>query len=158
MMFPKPQKRKSARTMTAKEFRKALEEKAHKYSAAWVKPQDGSKAFPSKLEHAVWQLLKWRERAGEIRNVIRYPQVRLKDKCSHCGASAVDYTVDFRFELDTGQYVYVEAKGCEDRTYKRNKKLWQQVGPAPLQVWKGRWEKPFLAEVVLPKTQREKTP
>lgn len=97
----------------------------------------------------------------KFRNEGRFPEfrrevaVRLKEKCSECGAAALVYKVDFAYpSKDT--LIYVEAKGAEVASFMRRKKAWVKSGPGDLQIFKGRYHKgvcvPYLAETVFPKS------
>lgn len=107
--------------------------------------------FPSKLEAAVWALLLAREKAGEIKNIQRQATVVLQD-----GPREVKITwrLDFSFERkSTGATEYVEAKGMETETYRLKLKLWRKNPPAALEIWKGDYRRPALAERIEPTHQ-----
>lgn len=119
----------------------------HKYGAKPVTIE--GEAFPSKLEGAVYQMLKLRERAGEIRDIRRQSSIVLKSKCNECGDGPVVWKCDFSFEdAATGARVYAEAKGVETSDYKKRKRLWKAKPPAKLEIWKGSWQRPKLVEVI----------
>lgn len=101
--------------------------------------------FSSKLEESVYQILTLREKAGEIRSITQQVTVELI-----CG---IRWKVDFAFiDVKTKKSVWAEAKGCETDRYRLCLKLWAGgFGPGPLEIWKGRWEKPMLVEIVTPK-------
>jgi hypothetical protein len=108
-------------------------------------------AFSSKLEGAVYSLLKLREKAKELTDIQLQASVRLKEKCNACGAGAVVYKVDFSFtDLKTGATVYCEAKGVRDSSYVKRERIWRKTGPGILEVWGGNWKSPRLTETIFP--------
>lgn len=124
--------------------------KAHKYRAQ--KTLIGGHEFPSKLEASVYSILLLRERAGEVTDIKRQQAVRLKEKCSMCGAGPVVWKVDFSaINSKTGELFFVEAKGEETGDYIKRKKLWKADPPYRLEIWKGSWRNPVLTEVIEPK-------
>ncbi len=123
--------------------------KAHKFNAKKT-IVDGI-AFPSQLEASVFKKLKEQEALGFISDIKLQASVRLKDKCEHCGSAAVTWKVDFRFIDENGKERYAEAKGAETPDFKKRKKLWKTLGPAPLEIWKGSWRYPKVVEIVEPK-------
>lgn len=98
--------------------------------------------FPSGLEAAVFSTLKLLQKSGEITDIQRQPRVPL--------VSGIRWFVDYKCTKADGSIYYVEAKGLETEAYKLKRKLWFDFGPAPLEIWKGNWKKPFLAETVIP--------
>lgn len=118
-----------------------------KYGAVKTVTPWGS--FPSKLESAVYQLLLYREKAGEIRNIRRQVPVRLREKCDHCGSGSVVFKVDFSFEdVSTGQTVFCEAKGCKTASYMIRERIWRKNPPGRLEIWGGSYRKPGLIETL----------
>lgn len=105
--------------------------------------------FSSKLESAVYDMLKNRESAGRIREIkCQQTVVLLPGPRSH----RIAWKVDFSFiELNKGErLVYCEAKGIETSDYKLKLKLWRANPPAPLEIWKGSHKRLFLAERLEP--------
>lgn len=98
--------------------------------------------FPSKLEAAVYQLLKLRERAGEISDIKRQQTVVLQEGSRDV---RITWRVDFSF-IERNELVYAEAKGIENADYKLKLKLWRANPPAPLEIWKGHHMRPKLVE------------
>lgn len=113
----------------------------------------------SKLEAAVFGILKLRERAKEIRNIRIKRGVLLAVetvKNQRTGKERkrdVRWKVDFSFErVSDGVRVWCEAKGVESDLYHRQLRLWRDgAGPGPLEIWKGSWQRPILVELVIPK-------
>jgi hypothetical protein len=106
--------------------------------------------FASKGEAAVFQILKLREKSGEITGIRHPARVHLT-----CG---IYWNVDFNFiSVKSGHTIWAEYKGFEDRRYRMCKKLWEGgFGPGTLEIWKGSWMRPMLVEVVKPKLYEEK--
>lgn len=101
-------------------------------------------SFASKLEASVYQMLKLRERAGEIKILQVQDHVYLT-------RARIQYIPDFRcLDLATGEEFFVEAKGFEAPTWPLKKKLWKHYGPKKLEVWKGTYLRPVLDEVIIP--------
>jgi hypothetical protein len=107
--------------------------------------QDGY-SFASKLEAAVYQTLKLRARAGEIEILLHQCRILLSD-------AEVCYVPDFKCrDQRTQEVFFVEAKGFETPEWKIKKRLWSAYGPAPLHIWRGTHNRPFLEEVLVPKS------
>lgn len=98
--------------------------------------------FASKLEAEVYKILKMRERAGEISDIKKQQRVDLT-----CGIS---WRVDFSFfDKATKKRTYAEAKGMAGERYRLCRKLWKGGhGPGKLEIWKGSYKSPKLAEIV----------
>ena len=106
--------------------------------------------FSSKLENAVYQILKLREKAGEISDI------RQQD-CVDLGFG-IRWKVDFSFFMKNvtdkffGKRVYVEAKGVKTERYRMCLKLWEGgQGPGPLEIWEGHYLKPMIKQIIIPK-------
>lgn len=114
-----------------------------KYGAERVELPSGE-SFPSKLEAAVYEILRLRERAGEISEIKRQDSVSL--------GFGLRWKVDFSFTVNaTGARQWAEAKGVWDRQAKRNLKMWDAgAGPGPLEIWQGSYRAPKLVETVTP--------
>jgi hypothetical protein len=101
-------------------------------------------SFASKLEAAVFDILKQRELAGEIRNTQCQAHVKLTD-------AAIVYIPDFKFEIvATGAIQFCEAKGLPTPEWKLKLRLWRHYGPGPLEIWMGSHTRPRLTETVIP--------
>ena len=110
----------------------------HKYNA--VK----SNGFASKLENAVYDILKLREKAGEIKNIQCQDAVELTDAKIRC-------KIDFSFiDCKSKKKVYCESKGVITERWRIIKKLWQIFGPGKLEIWKGNYKNPKMVEIVIP--------
>lgn len=98
----------------------------------------------SALEASVCDLLSAREQANEISEVKWIATVRL--------TKTVTWKVDFAAtDNKTGKRFWIEAKGKEMADYRIKKKLWAEgFGPGKLEIWKGDWKRPKLAETILP--------
>lgn len=113
--------------------------KRNKFNA--TKTADG---FGSKFERAVYVKLKDREVLGLITDIKRQQTVVLVpgDRTTR-----ITWRVDFSFvNKSSGQLEYAEAKGFETNDYKLKLKLWRSNPPAPLEIWKGNYMRPVLAE------------
>lgn len=108
--------------------------------------------FPSKLEAAVYELLNLRQLAGEITDLKRQQTVTLKEQCDSCGAKRITWRVDFSF-VENGQLVYSEAKGAETAEYLKKLRRWRENPTFKLEIWKGNYRRPFLAETIFPTNQ-----
>lgn len=103
-------------------------------------------SFASKLEASVYQILKLREKAGELKILQAQDHVYLTD-------ARIGYIPDFKCEdLITGLDFWVEAKGYASDVWPLKKKLWKFYGPGKLEVWKGTHQRPFLDETITPKS------
>jgi hypothetical protein len=106
------------------------------------KVQHDGHSFASKLEAAVYQILKLREKAGEIEIVNHQDHVYLTQ-------ARINYIPDFRiFDHKLDDFVWVEAKGFETPEWRIKKKLWGYYGPGHLQIYRGSEKRPFLDETV----------
>lgn len=102
-------------------------------------------SFGSKLEMAVWDLLKLRERAREITDLKTQVSVYLTD-------ARIQYIADFQYvEKSTGNIIYAEAKGLETDVWRIKLRLYRHYGPAPLEIYKGTYKKIVMTELVIPK-------
>ena len=104
--------------------------------------------FPSKLEADVYCYLQMLQRGGQIKELKHYDSVALVAK----NGNKYRYKPDFRlFDISTNRYVWVEAKGFETDTWKRNKAAWKLSGPGPLWIFKssGKRGQIYLCEVVV---------
>lgn len=130
--------------MNAAEIRELLKKK-HKYGAIKYA------GFDSKLEAAVYQILKFREKAKEITDI----------KCKqtvHLTRADISWCIDFSFiDLKSGELMYCEAKGVQDKRYMIVKKLYKFYGPAALEIWKGTWQSPYLEETIIPNWLKNRT-
>lgn len=104
----------------------------------------------SKLEAAVYEILRWRELGGEITELKREQRIFLTD-------AQISWKPDFCYiEKATGQLEYAEAKGMEDARFRVIKKLYRVYGPAPLHIWMGDYRRPQIVETIIPKGKNEK--
>lgn len=106
-----------------------------------AKPTNG---FSSKLENAVHEILKLREKAGEISDIKCQQQVILQDGPREV---KISWRVDFSYvDNKSGETVFVEAKGVETETYRLKLKMWRGNPPAALEIYKGSYQRPTLVE------------
>lgn len=113
---------------------------ANKYNA--IRTASG---FGSKLESAVYQILLLRQKSGEIKDIRQQVSVELS-------AAKICYKIDFSYEKLEGGLVFVEAKGVVTERWRIAEKLWRFYGPAPIEIWKGSYQKLRLVEIVVPRT------
>jgi len=99
-------------------------------------------SFSSQLEAAVFDLLKKRELAGEIRIVRVQASVYMTP-------ARILYKPDFEcLDLTTGKIFYVEAKGFETIVWRIKYRLWPHFVDADLHIYKGTHGRPYLDEIV----------
>jgi hypothetical protein len=111
-----------------------------------TKTQCDGYSFSSKLEASVYSILKNRENLGEIKII------QVQDHV-YMSLSRVLYIPDFKcLEVASGAFFWVEAKGYANDRWPTKKKLWKFYGPGKLEIWKGTYQRPFLDEVIIPKT------
>jgi hypothetical protein len=105
--------------------------------------------FHSKLEASVHQLLLLREKANEIKIISLQHHVYLTKARVHT-------IPDFKcLDLKSNQEFFVEAKGFESPRWPTIKKLWKFYGPAPIEIWKGSFRRPYLDETIVPSVDGE---
>lgn len=104
-------------------------------------------SFGSKLEAAVYQLLKIRIKAGEIKLIQVQDHVYLSD-------ARIGYVADFKCTLVDDRFLWVEAKGYANDRWPMKKKLYKFYGPGPLEIWTGTWQRPVLTETIIPKSPK----
>lgn len=104
--------------------------------------------FDSKLEQAVFELLKLREKAGEIKN-LKHHGSRV-----FLSIAAIEMRPDFEWQEqnEAGAWIpaFGEAKGLETSDYRIKRKLWSVYGPGRLYVYKGNSRAVKLFEIVKP--------
>lgn len=114
-----------------------------------VKVDFHGRSFHSKLEAAVYSLLLLREKSGEITDI--KCQVHVKFHTHDFGK--IHMIPDFSVvDSKTGELFYVEAKGLFTRDFARKRKAWLAGGPGRMEVWVGRWQRPMLKEILVPKS------
>jgi len=104
----------------------------HKYKATRVN-FDGY-SFASKGEAACYQLLKDKEKRGELKLLRTQVQIYLTK-------AKILYKPDFECQdPDTNEIFYVEYKGVETPTWRIKRKLWIHYGPGRLIIYKGSYK------------------
>lgn len=116
--------------------------KKHKYNArrSFI---DGHH-FASQLEASVYSVLKYREIAGEVKDI----------KCQHTVdlGHGIKWKCDFKFyDIKEKEEKLCEAKGIENPDYIIKLKLYRYYGDKNLEIWKGSAKKPRLVEIIFPK-------
>jgi hypothetical protein len=104
------------------------------------------RSFGSKLEAAGFDMLMLREKAGEI--FFRRQQVHIK-----LSKANIVYIADFEVEdaKMPGELIYIECKGFETPEWRLKKRLYEQYGLWPLEIWKRRGSGIYLDETITPK-------
>lgn len=100
-------------------------------------------SFGSKLEAAVYQILKLRIAAKEIQTIQVQDHIYLSD-------ARIGYVADFKCTLSDGSFLWVEAKGYANDRWPMKKKLYKFYGPGPLEIWTGTYHRPVLTEIIIP--------
>ena len=109
--------------------------RGHKYKAV----RTGH--FASKLENAVFDMLKWREKAGDIKEVQCQATVHL--------VGGIDWKIDFSYiDVKTDKLVYTEAKGIETEGYRLKLRLYKYCIKNKLEIYKGSWKSPKLVKTI----------
>lgn len=110
-----------------------------KYKA---KPADG---FASKLEKAVYVMLRDRETLKMISDLKRQQTVVLLDNSDK--SKRITWKIDFSYiNKETCLVEYLEAKGFKTNDYLLKLKLYRANPPAPLEIWGGSWRRPKFIE------------
>lgn len=102
--------------------------------------------YHSALEAAVSNILYYRERAGELTVVKRQQHIHYYSE----GVKICEYWPDFTVRLKNGEFMWVEAKGKENPDWVAKVNLWRAGGPGVLELWKGHWQRPGLADTIVP--------
>lgn len=100
-------------------------------------------SFASKLESALFDLLKEREGKGFISEIKCQTSVYLTE-------ARILYKPDFQF-ISHDKIVYAEAKGMETNSWRIKRRLWIFYGPGDLEIWKGTYKKLRCDEILCPK-------
>lgn len=94
--------------------------KANKYSA--IKTEVDGIVFDSKKEATQYQVLKLRERAGEISGLVLQPKYPLVVN----DMTVATYIADFAF-FENSKLIVADAKGCKTPVYRIKKKLMRAI-------------------------------
>jgi len=101
-------------------------------------------SFASQLEAAVYNLLKLREKAKEIKELQHQDHVYLTN-------ARICYIPDFKFfDVKHDAYCWAEAKGYETPEWKIKLKLWKSYGPGRLFIYKGSAKRITLTDEIIP--------
>lgn len=104
--------------------------------------------FASKLEAAVYDLLKLREREGEFSNLRCQESVELQGGSRE---TRINWKIDFAADLPDGQTIYFEAKGVRTSDYVLKLKIFKFRELGIIEVWGGNYRSPSLLERFEPK-------
>lgn len=99
-------------------------------------------SFASKLEAALYQFLKLREKSGEISDIKCQETVYLTK-------ARIIYKPDFSFVMNDKK-VFAESKGFETSDWRIKRRLWQHYGPGNLEIYKGSAARLTLHETLTP--------
>lgn len=113
-------------------YRHALKCRAgapNRFGSTAKKSRQADYLFDSGLERDLYNLLKLRERVGELRDIKVKPNVRITE-------AGILVIPDFSaVETKTDQLRYHEAKGCVTEVWLLKMRLWRCYGPAPIDVY-----------------------
>lgn len=98
--------------------------------------------FDSKLEAALYQILKLLVEKGDLKDLRHQHHVYLSRARFHC---IPDFSA---INTRTGKREYFEAKGFEDKRWGKVKKMWKAYGPGTMWIYKGSYNK-LLAPIPL---------
>lgn len=119
--------------------------KANKYGN--VKVSHAGLSFASKAEASLYDFLKLREAAGEIRDIKNQVHVYLTD-------ARIAYVADFEyFSLLSDCTEYAEMKGYSTDVWRIKRRLWQHYGPGTLCVYGGSRGRLVLTETITTKVK-----
>jgi len=108
-------------------------------------------SFGSKLEAAVFDKLGIREILGEIKDIKVQQTVVLQEGTKGKKGTRITWRVDFKATLtDTGEPIYIEAKGAVTPDYLLKLKLWRKNPPAMLQIYMGSYQYNKIVETIIP--------
>lgn len=111
----------------------------HKYKAQ--RTNCGLHSHMSKGEAEMCGELQWMEKAGRLEILKVQPNVFLTE-------ARIRVIPDWLIRRNDGSEVYLDFKGYEPQSWKRNRKLWMHYGPAPLEVWKKKGKGFFCSETI----------
>lgn len=114
-------------------------DKRHKYGAQ--KTEYAGQSFASKLEAAVFQILKLFEKAGALTLLQCQDHVYLTE-------ARILYIPDFKCQASDGEVFYVEAKGFKTPEWMIKKRLWSKYGPGDLWIYEGSHLNPKRTEII----------
>lgn len=119
----------------------------HKFGAQ--KCEVAGQSFASKLEAAVFQILKLLEKACELTVLQCQDHIYLTE-------ARILYIPDFKCQAPDGMIFWVEAKGFVTPEWRLKRRLWEFYGPGDLWVYEGSYLRPSRIEIV--KNKAQKTP
>lgn len=125
--------------------------RANKYKA--IKVFKYGRNWPSKMELGVYEWLLLAERAGLCRDIELQVSVRFWTYDHGRIWIIPDFRVtDTGLFEGTGEKVFVEAKSNHyPDAFKRKRRAWLAGGPGKMYIMSGRYQKPKLKEVLVPK-------
>jgi len=105
------------------------------------------RSFASKLEAALYDMLRIRVAAGELKELKCQVHVYLTEARIHM---IPDFSA---LHVEQNTVWYFEAKGCETDVYLLKRKLWTCYGPGPLEIWKGSYKRLLYDRTIIPRRQ-----
>lgn len=137
------------KVVTAVEYLKEVRKnKAAKYKQ--TRSISRGESFPSKLEGAVFELLRLRVAAGELDMLTRYEKVSFLD-------GFVSWSIDFwAIETETNTPVWIEAKGMKCQKWKLFERVWRDRGPGKLVLYMGDYRSPQEMPPIIPASFSDK--
>jgi hypothetical protein len=131
------------------EKRGKMKFKRNKYGNKEAAPCKLNHAHRSKLEGSVCAMLQLDKQSKIIQT----------EQHVHLTNARILYIPDFTLQnVITGSISYAEAKGFETPEWRIKRRLWKHYGPAPLQIWRGTYQKPFLDEIITPEVEQKEKP
>lgn len=117
---------------------------SNKFNA--VKSSSDGYSFGSKLERAVYEILKLQQAAGELK-------ILKTQECIYLTDARILYKPDFTCEDSiNGEVFWVEAKGLKTPVWAIKKRLWTAgYGPGKLIVYEGNHSRLFISETIISK-------
>lgn len=118
-----------------------------------VKVDYDGHSFASKLEAATYQVLKFRQKAGELKILQVQDHMEICGPPGHICTSKcrIIYIPDFKCEDgNTGEIFWVEAKGVAVQPWQTKLRLYRHYGLGKLEIWGGSHLSPSLMGTIFP--------
>lgn len=122
--------------------------RANKYNAQRVESSNGS--YPSKLHQTIHEQLLWRQKAGEIKEII--PEYKVEWYVNEVKIQG--HLIDYKCIMADDSIEFYEPKGVETDRFKVNKQfIIAQLGVmypgCRYFLCKGNWRQPIIKELTL---------
>lgn len=133
--------------------RRSLLKKGDRYGVKRI--ERNGQSYRSGLEVDIHGVITMQEAAGEL-------VLEKREDHVHLGPAKFLYIPDFKCRavqqirylsqvIEPGEIFWIEAKGHETETWRRNYRLWKINGPGKLVIYRGYRSRYSLSEVVVPK-------